>query len=231
VATEVRSLGGEALSVPLDVSDPSAVGRSVLHAARNLGSLDLVIANAGCGAIQDSAHLTFDDVAAILDVNIRGAVATLLAAIPLMCARGRGHLVGVSSLAGARGMPRSAAYCASKAALSRFLESLRVDLAPLGIHVTDVQPGFMDTPMLARATHRTPWRWPADRAARHVIRALDRSPAVIAFPWPLVVATRLARLLPAPLYDRAMRASGPRASPNDLPVGSSGSSNTGGYPL
>lgn len=186
----------------------------------------MVVANAGCGGIQDASRLTFDDVAPVLDVNIRGALATVIAAIPIMRSRGRGHIVGVSSLAGARGMPASAAYCASKAALSTFLDSLRMDLAPLGIRVTDVQPGFMETPMLQNAKHWTPWRWTADRAARHVVRALDRAPAVVAFPWPLVAATRLARLLPASIYDRAMRTSGTHLSPNDFPERPSGPSNT-----
>jgi short-subunit dehydrogenase len=231
VATDVRSRGGEAVAIPFDVTDMAAVSRGVLHAATMLGGLDLVIANAGYGGMQDSAYLTFDDVAPVIDVNIRGAIATLISAIPIMRSRGRGQLVGVSSLAGARGMPDSAAYCASKAALSTFLESIRIDLNPLGIGVTDVQPGFMDTPMLEHATHWTPWRWPADKAARHVVRALDRSPAVIAFPWPLVAATRLAKLLPAAVYDRAMRASGRHAIRNDFPTGSSGSSNTDANPL
>lgn len=231
VADEVRQRGGKAICVRVDVTDVSAVRLAVEHSARELGSLDVVIANAGLGRTKSAPHLTFDDVAPVLDVNVRGALATLVSAIPIMRSRGRGHLVGVSSLAGARGMPASAAYCASKAALSTFLDSLRGDLKPLGIHVTDVQPGFMDTPMLEHATHWTPWRWPADRAARHVVRALDSSPAIIAFPWPLVAATRLARLLPASLYDRAMKASGPSPNLNEFPTGSSAPSNSDGNSL
>jgi short-subunit dehydrogenase len=207
LATQVRTLGGAAICIPLDVCDSDAVEEAVRRADRDLGGLDMVIANAGRGGSQHSSRLTWKDVAAIVDVNIRGALATLVAAIPIFLAHQRGHLVGISSLAGVRALPMSAAYSASKAALSTFIESLRIDLAPAGIGVTDVQPGFVATPMIASSTHPTPFRWPADKAARHIARRLERVPAVIAFPWPLVLATRVARLLPAAMYDQAVRAS------------------------
>jgi len=225
VAECVQVLGGKAICVPLDVTDTSAVARAVTTVARDLGGLDVVIANAGRGGVQDATTMTLDDVDSVVGVNVRGAFATLVAAIPVMCSQGSGQLVGVSSLAGARGMPGSAAYCASKAALSTFLESLRVDLAPRGIGVTDVQPGFMDTPMLEYATHRTPWRWSAERAARYAVCALEQSPATIAFPWPLVVATQFARLLPSFFYDRVMRAAGPSAASIRCPDAHSVTSN------
>ncbi|HEY8039451.1 MAG TPA: SDR family NAD(P)-dependent oxidoreductase [Polyangiaceae bacterium] len=207
VATEVRSLGGEALCIPLDVREPDAVADAVRRADRELGSLDMVIANAGRGDARLSTRLTWDDVGPILDVNVKGAMATLVAAIPIFVAQQHGHLVGVSSLAGQRGLPTSAAYSASKAALGVFLESLRIDLAPVGIRVTDVQPGFVATPINEGATHPMPFRWPVDKAARVIAHRLERAPAVIAFPWPLVLASRLGRLMPAWLYDRVVRGS------------------------
>jgi NAD(P)-dependent dehydrogenase (short-subunit alcohol dehydrogenase family) len=209
VAAQVRELGGDALTMPLDATDPAAVTEAVRRADRELGSLDMVIANAGRGDTKLGTRLTWDDVAPVIDLNVRGAMATLVAAIPVFLAQQRGQLVGVSSLAGLRGLPTSAAYSASKAALSTFLESLRIDLAPAGIRVTDVQPGFVATPINQDATHPTPFMWPVDRAARHVARRLESAPAVIAFPWPLAFATRFARVLPAWLYDWAMRSSSP----------------------
>jgi short-subunit dehydrogenase len=205
LAVEVRELGGEAVCIPVDVCDAAAVAAAVQRADRELGSLDRVIANAGRGDTRLSTRLTWDEVASVIDVNVRGAMATLVAAIPIFLAQQRGHLVGVSSLAGSRGLPMSAAYSASKAALSTFLESLRIDLAPAGIRVTDVQPGFVATPFNDNAPYRTPFIWPADKSARHIVRRLDRSPAVVAFPWPVVFATRFARLLPAWVYDRVAR--------------------------
>jgi NAD(P)-dependent dehydrogenase (short-subunit alcohol dehydrogenase family) len=108
----------------------------------------------------------------------------------------------VTSLAGRRGLPQSGAYSASKAALSTFLESMRMDLAAAGIHVTDVQPGFVATPMTEKNTHPMPFKWTAEKAARVVATRLDRAPAMIAFPWQLALVTSISRLLPAWLYDR-----------------------------
>jgi NAD(P)-dependent dehydrogenase (short-subunit alcohol dehydrogenase family) len=209
VAGEARARGGDALCLPLDVSDVAAVSEAVRKADRDLGGLDMVIANAGRGGATHASRLTWADIEPMLDVNVRGAFATIAAAIPVFLAQQRGHIVGISSLAGMRGLPQAAAYCASKAALSTFLESIRIDLAPAGIAVTDVRPGFVDTPATANATHPMPLRWSAERAARHVVRRLESRPAAISFPWPLALATRLARLLPAWIYDRAVRSTEP----------------------
>ena len=212
-AAEARKLGGSALCIPVDVTAPASVADAVARADRELGSLDMVIANAGRGDTRLSTRLEWSDVGPVIDVNVTGAFATLVAAIPVFVAQRRGHLVGVSSLAGRRGLPTSAAYSASKAAVSVFLESLRIDLGPAGIHVTDVRPGFVATPINEGAKHPMPFRWPVDKAAAHVARRLERAPAVVAFPWPLVLATNVGRLLPDWIYERVVRAQSPsRAS-------------------
>jgi len=212
-AEGVRKLGGSALCLPVDVTDARAVAEAVQKADRDLGSLDMVIANAGRGDTRLGTRLAWDDVGPVVDVNVAGAFATLVAAIPVFVSQRHGHLVGVSSLAGRRGLPTSAAYSASKAAVSVFLESLRIDLGPVGIHVTDVRPGFVATPINENAKHPMPFRWPVDKAARHIARRLERAPSVIAFPWPLVLASGFGRLLPDWLYDRIVRAQSPsRAS-------------------
>jgi NADP-dependent 3-hydroxy acid dehydrogenase YdfG len=205
-ASEVRAAGGQALAIVLDVSDPAAVGDAVRRADRELGGLEMVVANAGRGDWRHGSQLRWEDVQPVLDVNVRGAMATLLAAVPTFLAQQRGHLVAVTSLAGRRGLPMSAAYAASKAAMSVFLESLRIDLAVAGIRVTDVQPGFVLTSMTEQATHPMPFRWTADKAARHIARRLARGPAVVAFPWQLALAASLARMVPAAIYDRVARA-------------------------
>jgi NAD(P)-dependent dehydrogenase (short-subunit alcohol dehydrogenase family) len=205
-AREIRTAGGRAIVLPCDVSDADDAMETVRRAERELGSLDMVIANAGVGdAYRHASTLTWEDVGKQIRVNVAGAMATLVAAIPIMIAQQRGHLVGVTSLAGRRGLPRSAAYSAAKAALSTFLESLRIDLAPSGLRVTDVQPGFVATPMTAGAKHAKPLEWTADRAARYIVKKLESAPAVVAFPFPLVWLTSLGRQLPAWLYDRIVR--------------------------
>jgi short-subunit dehydrogenase len=203
---EIEEHGGRAKAYVVDVADPGAAAEAVRAADKDLGALEMVIANAGVGFYGHSATMKWEDIARNLDVNVRGAMATLHAAIPIFLANKGGHLVGVTSLAGRRALPNSAPYSASKAALSTFLESLRIDLAEAGIRVTDVQPGFVDTPMTQGNTHPMPFKWSSDRAARYIVRKLESAPPTIAFPWPLAFLTRLARSMPAWLYDRIVRA-------------------------
>ena len=207
LAREIRSNGGGAATVvPVDVSDPQAAKEAVLQVERDLGALDMVIANAGTSSRELAATLSWDEVSRVLDVNLRGALATIVAAIPIFVAQQRGHVVGVSSLAGFFGVPKHAAYSSSKAALTTFLASIRIDLAPIGIRVTDVQPGFVETPMTAAMPSPTPFLWTAEKAARVIVRRLERAPRSIAFSWPLALATRLAPLLPAIVVEPILRA-------------------------
>jgi NADP-dependent 3-hydroxy acid dehydrogenase YdfG len=201
-----REKGGDGVVLPLDVTDVAAVNDAVARAARDLGSLDLVIANAGFGGQTPAATLTWEQVGPMLRTNIEGAMATLVAAVPILVAQKSGQLVGISSLAGKRGLPQAATYSATKAALSAFLEGLRLDLAPVGIRVTDVQPGFVHTPGTANAKNPMPFVWPVEKAARVIARRLERAPAIISFPWPLVLLTSFGRILPHWLYAPIIRA-------------------------
>jgi NAD(P)-dependent dehydrogenase (short-subunit alcohol dehydrogenase family) len=201
----VRERGGDGLVLPLDVTDSAAVHDAVARAAQDLGGLDMVIANAGFGVLTPAATSRWEDVLPMLRTNVEGAFSTLVAAAPIMVAQKKGHLVGISSLAGRRGLPQSGTYSATKAALSAFLESMRLDLAPLGIRVTDVQPGFVATPGTADNTNPMPFLWPVEKAARVIARRLERGPAIISFPWPLVMMTAIGRVLPHWLYAPIIR--------------------------
>jgi len=207
---EIGTSGGRASHMICDVADADAAAEVVRKAERELGSLDMVIANAGMGGTAHASRLQVADVTRMIDVNVRGAMATLVAAIPIMLAQKHGHLVGVTSLAGRRALPTSAAYNASKAALSVFLETLSMDLEHAGIRVTDVQPGFVDTPMTAKNEFPMPFRWDADKAARHIADRLEKAPRILAFPLPMDLVTRLSRSLPYPLYAWITRSMAPR---------------------
>lgn len=199
---ELLAAGGKARVYPTDVGVPEAAVATVRRADDELGGLDLVIANAGVGASRWAGKLSWVDVAPTLAVNVAGATATLVAVLPRMVERRRGHLVGVSSLAGYRGMPRSAAYSASKAFLSTFLESLRVDLQGTGVAITDVRPGFVRTPMTATIRFPMPFLVDADPAARTIVAAIVRQAPVVAFPRTLAAITGSVKLLPNVVWDR-----------------------------
>ncbi len=210
LAEEVRAAGGEPLVLVADVTQSENVHNAVTDAIAAFGGLDMVIANAGVGGTKHAKDLSWGFSEKMIDANVNGAIATLTAAIPHMVKRGSGHLVGVSSLAGIRALPNSAVYSASKAALSTFLEAIRIDLRKSGVNVTDVQPGFVTTPMTDKNKFKMPFKWPVEKAAKVITERLQKVPSVIAFPWPLVTALRIARLLPDALYERIVGGADPR---------------------
>jgi short-subunit dehydrogenase len=163
--------------------------------------LDLVIANAGIGGPTPGKHLEWPTVKRMIEVNVLGAFATLAGALTGMVARNSGHLVGISSIAAWRGLPKSGAYSASKAALSTFLESLRVDLRDTEVSVTTICPGFVRTPMNANPKHPTPFIIETDEAVRIMMNAIDKREAECAFPLPLVAGARWLPFLPRPVYE------------------------------
>ncbi len=137
-------------------------------------------------------------------VNLIGAAYAIEAVLPEMLRRGRGHLVGVSSLAAYRGLPGSSGYCATKAGLSALLEALRPELKPRGIAVTTVHPGFVRTPMTAGAKHPQPFLMDVEPAARIIVRGIEAGRRRIDFPMPMVALMTLVRLMPGPIYDRVI---------------------------
>lgn len=205
LCAEVTAAGGKSSFTVCDVSDPQAAAELVRKTERDLGSLDMLISNAGVGGSTHSSRLDVAGVSKMIDVNVRGAIAPIIAAIPIMLGQQRGQIVGVSSLAGRRALPTAAVYNATKAALSTFLEGLRMDLAPAGIQVTDVQPGFVATDMTAENKFKMPFLWAPEKAARYIADRLERGPRIIAFPLPMDLLTRFTRHLPYSLHSWAAR--------------------------
>lgn len=203
LAKSIEQAGGTASVHAVDVSDPKAAVAAVQAADDQHDGLDLVIANAGVGSGEWSGRLTWEDCADILAVNVVGATATLVAALPGMVERGRGHLVGVSSIASYRGLPKFAAYSGSKAYLSTFLEGLRVDLRSTGVSVTDIRPGYVRTEMTAE-NRKMPFVLEAEDAAKRICNAIDRRKAVLTFPLPMAAAAHTMSALPNFLFDRIM---------------------------
>jgi short-subunit dehydrogenase len=204
LADEIQAAGGTASVHAVDVADPQATIAAVQAADDALGGLDLVVANAGVGTSRWSGKLGWDDVSGVLGVNVIGATATLCAVLPRMVERKRGHLVGVSSIAGLRGIPKLAAYCGSKAYLSTFLEGLRVDLRRTGVAVTDVRPGYVRTAMTADNASMA-FVITAEDAAARIWKAVRARRGVVTFPLPMAAGARLLSAMPNALFDRVMR--------------------------
>ena len=196
---------GEVVPVVLDVADTAKVVETLRRIDGECGGLDLIVANAGIGGNKRATRLTWEkQVEPVLRINVLGAFATLTAVLPAMVERDRGHLVGIGSLAGARGLPGTAAYSASKAALATYLETLRVDLKRTGVKVTTIEPGFVKTELTEGNPRPMPFLMDLDAAVDDILHAIDRQRAVRGFPWPLVTAVKLARMLPRAVYDQVV---------------------------
>ena len=144
----------------------------------------------------------------ILAVNLDGALATVAGVLPDMRRRGCGQIALMSSLAGVYGLPQTPTYSASKAALKAYGEALRLWLAPQGVAVNVVLPGFVVTPMTASLKGPKPALISAERAAQLICDGLRRNHARIAFPRHLAWGLRWLSVMPAPLTERIMRALG-----------------------
>lgn len=204
VAEEVRGLGGKARTIVMDVRDTEATVASIRAIDDELGGLDLVIANAGIGTAIHGTRLNWERIRDACRVNFDGAIATLTAVLPNMVARNRGHLVGISSVGALAPFPTGNIYTASKAGLSIFLESLRLDLKSTGVEVTCVHPGAVKTPMTERLKRVPPMMMESDAAADLIVDRLANAPATIDFPTPLIAAIRGFAALPRALRDAAL---------------------------
>ncbi|HEX8890157.1 MAG TPA: SDR family NAD(P)-dependent oxidoreductase [Pyrinomonadaceae bacterium] len=202
IVAEVESAGGRALALPVDVRDADAVRTAADELRAKFGRIDVLIANAGVGATSDARDLNPTDVANVININVLGAVNSVAAVLPEMIKQGSGQLAVISSLAAYRGLPKSGAYCASKAAVSAFFESLRVDLRGTGLDVTIIHPGFIKTPLTAGREAQMPYLMELDDAVKKIVNAIEKRKKSYAFPWQLASIVRAAMLMPVPMYDR-----------------------------
>lgn len=189
----------------LDVTDYDSVPRVMREAADALGGLDVVIANSGVGGATAAGDSAFAKARTIIETNLIGAIATVDAAVQIFLAQGHGQVVGVTSVAGVRGLPTSGAYSASKAGLSRYLEALRAEVAARGIVVTDLAPGYIDT-AINRDLKSRPFVIDADKGTEEMVARIEAGvdfAYVPFFPWTLVAP--LLRVLPMRLIGAPRR--------------------------
>jgi len=202
VAAAVRAAGGTALPLACDVREPEQIRAAVATAVRELGPVDLLVANAGISGMTRTEALSAEVVEHVMRTNFLGPVHAVEAVLPSMLERRSGHLVAVGSLAGYGGLPRSAAYSASKGALHNFFESLRLDLRGTGVDVTVITPGYVKTELTAKNDHRMAFLLELDDAVERMARGIERRDALVAFPLPLFAVVWMAQVLPAAIYDR-----------------------------
>jgi NAD(P)-dependent dehydrogenase (short-subunit alcohol dehydrogenase family) len=189
------------LLLPADVREAGAVRAAANRLRQEFGKIDVLIANAGVGVTSEATELDPEDVAWLIGVNVIGAANSVAAVLPEMAARKSGQLVAISSLSAYRGLPKSAAYCASKASLSSFFESLRIDLIGSGVDVTIIHPGFIKTPLTAGRKADMPFLMELDYAVNKIIGAIEKKKKSYAFPWQLATIVRAGMVMPNFMYD------------------------------
>ena len=183
----------------LDVQQDSQVAPALSRLAQELGQVDIVVANAGVTGVRRSGSGDIAIDKTIFQTNVIGAIATLDAATKIFLAQGHGHLVGMSSFSAFSPLPTSAAYSASKAALTNYMNAMRLELINKKINVTVIHPGFIKTD-IAPDMDKYPFVIEADVAAQQMVRAIEINKAnviVPAMPWK--AAKGLMKLMPDPL--------------------------------
>ncbi len=180
----------------LDVTDTDDVYTAVEELVEQLGGLDIMVANAGIALAGSVGRGEFENARRTIETNVIGAMATIDAATAHFRAKGSGHLVGISSVAALRGMPRNSAYCASKAGIAMYLEAIRAELYKKKIDVTVLYPGYIDTPLNNTLKSR-PFLISVEKGASIIARQIEKkvkSATVPVFPWNIV--GRLMKMLP-----------------------------------
>ncbi|WP_196258482.1 SDR family NAD(P)-dependent oxidoreductase [Pelagibacterium limicola] len=191
---------------PLDVADREAVSATVEGIIAELGRIDLMIFSVARKETVSPGTYDYDAYARIIDTNLLGAMRVIDPVVAQMRRQGGGEIVLVASVAGYFGLPRSAAYSSGKAAMIALAETMRTELAPDGISVRVVCPGFVKTDFTARNNFPMPFLIEADDAGRRIVSGLlDSKRFEIAFPRRFVLILKAIRMLPYPLFFRIMR--------------------------
>ena len=205
-ARACEASGARVRAATLDVADAPAMA-DWLCAFDDDSPVELLIANAGtsAGPAPGSPSEGVETASRQVAVNLLGTIHTVEPLLPALCARRRGRVAVVASIAAYRGLPYSPGYCASKAGLRAYGEALRPRLEPRGVGLTVVCPGFFDSPMTDRFDGGTPFLISSEGAARLVKRGIDRGRRRVAFPWPLVRGLQFCDIAPAAIGDMILR--------------------------
>jgi NAD(P)-dependent dehydrogenase (short-subunit alcohol dehydrogenase family) len=186
-----------------DVTDHAALASAAADFIAAHGGADVVIASAGIsyGTLTERPE-DLPLFASVFATNVHATIATFASFIGAMKdAHGPRRLVAIGSLAGVRGMKGAGAYCASKAAVHSYCESLRLEMHPYGIRVVTIAPGYIDTPMTSNNRFPMPFLMPAERFAARAVDAIEAGSSFRVIPWQMGLVARLLRVLPNVLFD------------------------------
>ena len=203
LAGELRKFGNDIIAVKCDVGKKEDVKEAILNIKNHFGKIDIAIFNSGIsyrGAINSNE----DKYEQIIKVNLLGLIYCIEEVLKDFKKNKEGIIAGVSSLADSRGYPLSGYYSASKAGASKYLESLRVELRPYSVKVLTVKPGFVRTPMTDKNEFYMPFLMDVDKAADIIVKGIKKEKTIIQFPFPIVLGSKILKIMPNKLYDFLM---------------------------
>ena len=165
----------------------------------------VVIANAGISLGVNTAERTdLEVMGRVMATNLLGLAATFQPFVNAMAERGSGALVGIGSVAGIRGLPGHGAYCASKAAVITYCESLRGELRASGVRVVTLCPGYIDTPLTQKNRYAMPFLMRPEDFAQNAFKAIQAGARYRVIPWQMGVVAKMLRMLPNAAFDRLL---------------------------
>ena len=211
-ADAINTLASLGAVVACDVTDRESLQQAILALEAQAGAIDILLACAGVGALTIVPDLNISALRRMLEVNVIGVAQTIEAVLPGMIDRKRGHIIGIASVAGFRGLPWMISYSASKAGLIAYLEGIRPGLKRRGITVTTVCPGFVRTAITWDTPFRSPMKMLSpEQAAMYLVRAVERRPRDYVFPWSTKFGMAILNAVPNRVFDWMMDRAGPRA--------------------
>ncbi len=195
---------GRIRPLPGDVTDLAAM-RAAVDTILATGPLALAILNAGVYSKVRAQDFSAETARRMFDVNLGGVANGLEPVLRAMIERGRGHVALTASVAGYRGLPGTAPYSATKAGLIAMAESLAMDLVDLGVRISVINPGFVETEATSVNEFDMPFLMTPDEAAERIVAGLKKPGFEIVFPRRFALLLRLVGALPNQLYFAAMR--------------------------
>lgn len=196
--SEIRNKYKQLKCYQVDVANREQLREAIFDFAD--GSLDIVIANAGRSVGAKSKTPQFSVANDIIDINVKGVLNTFEPALELMTPKNKGHIVAMASVAGFMGLPGAGAYSASKAAVLKLCESYAIDLKRVGINVSAIAPGFIDTPLTQQNNHKMPFLMSSEKAAKLIKRAIEKKKVLYVFPFRMKLIVTLLEKMPRSWY-------------------------------
>lgn len=212
VADELQNKGWQVVrssrsqgEIRIDISNDESVQQAAVQYESKYGEYDLVLVMAGFWKRMSAKKFDLAIFKEHNNTNIVGMARCAAAVLPKMISADCGTFMGVSSVAGFRGLPGSSGYGPSKAAQINFLESIRTDLVNTNVKIVTVSPGFVKTPMTDVNTFPMPFIISAERAAKIIVKGIEKKRTEIVFPIPMAISMKLARLVPPSIWPKLFK--------------------------